>query len=249
MILNTYRRLLRGVWLLGILGVLNPVHQLQAQDLTILDDPTREAFQAVGRVNSAGYTHRRGCSGTLIAPDLVVTAAHCVGKLGAAQPRMHFVAGWYRGRFTAHRQSKSIQVHPLYDLTEGPKRFWYDVAVIHLEGPIPNGLVAPIPLAQPDQSVTGKADLYGYANVRPHALSGAANCPMLSQSDRRYIFGCEVLGGTSGGAVIMERDNAPALAAVIVARSGPEGRAVAVPVSDWLWRIWRDAKRRAEQRH
>lgn len=238
--------LLRSVSL--ALGLVLVSQSAYAEDLLPLDAGAREAYQAVGRVNTAGFSVSRGCSGTLIAPDLVVTAAHCVGELQGATPRYHYVAGWYRGRFAAHRRSNSVVAHPLYEIVQGTKRFSFDVAVVHLEDPIPEGLVAPIPLVPPQYEMGERAALFGYANGRPHALSGALACPTLFADTSRYLFGCEVRSGTSGGAVIVDFEGTPSLAAVIVARSGPDGNALAVPVSRWLWDIWRDAMKRAKAR-
>lgn len=153
----------------------------QAGELVLLDAADRNQYKAVGRLNTAGYAYSRGCSGTLIAPDLVVTAAHCVGTLRGADPRHHYVAGWYRGKFAAHRESASVDVHPLYELTEEKHRFVYDVAVVRLEDPVPRGLVAPIPLVSPSFAIGPSARLFGYNNRRPHALSGAGNCPTLAK--------------------------------------------------------------------
>jgi hypothetical protein len=49
-----------------------------------------------------------------------------------------------------------------------------------------------------------------------------------------FLYDCEVVSGTSGGAVIVETEDGPALAAVIVARHGRDGEALAVPISTWL---------------
>jgi hypothetical protein len=59
-----------------------------------------------------------------------------------------------------------------------------------------------------------------------------------------------VTSGNSGGAVLVETPEGWQLAAVIVARNGPEGTAVAVAINDWLRQLvseaWaRDAERAA----
>jgi hypothetical protein len=185
----------------------------------------------------------------LIAPDLVVTAAHCAEQDLRLGRGYHFVAGWYRGRFVAHRQSQDVRQHPIYALgPEGAHRR-YDVAVIRLEDPIPEGLLPPIPLVPRGTAPPRAALLLGYENRAAQMLSGADDCPRLTDGlPGLWVFRCDVNSGASGGAVIVETPTGPGLAAVIVARQGKAGSAVAVPVSDWLRGEWELARLRAAAR-
>lgn len=220
---------------------------LNAGPLPMLDAPERAEFEAVGRVNSAGFSMRRGCSGTLIAPDLVVTAAHCVTYDLDLTPRHHFIAGLFQGDFTAHRVSQDVTIHPLYAFKKGFARLAYDVALIRLPEPISRTDVVPIPLAPAGQAQSTLAFLLGYQNSRPHALSGQPDCRTQTFQTAGVLgYACEVVGGTSGGAVIVETGNGPALAAVIVARRGEAGHAVAAKVDTWVRDAWRAALARDE---
>lgn len=216
-----------------------------AGPLPMLDAESRQQWQAVGRVNGAGFRNTSGCSGTLVAPDLVLTAAHCVTSDGRLWSERHFLAGWFRGEFTAHRVSKDIQIHPLYALTTGAPKFAYDIAMIRLLEPIERALLPPVDLL-PRNAVSGSTGLLlGYQNTRPHALSGAAGCPRKPlRASKWVIYGCEVISGTSGGAVMIETQTGWKLGAVIVARQGAAGEALAVPVNDWI----RDAVKEAQKR-
>jgi len=71
-----------------------------------------KAWQAVGRINMEGAGF---CTGALIAPDLVLTAAHCMYFKRTGKPipanKIHFLAGWRKGWAAAHRKVEPFQPH------------------------------------------------------------------------------------------------------------------------------------------
>jgi protease YdgD len=83
-------RLLRFIVLLAIAaGTCLPAAALDLQRRRMLTAAEHVPWRAVGRVNIEVRSSARGmCTGTLIAEDLVLTAAHCVVSdlTGLAQP-------------------------------------------------------------------------------------------------------------------------------------------------------------------
>ncbi|WP_177174509.1 trypsin-like serine peptidase [Oceanicella actignis] len=178
------------------------------------------AWRAVGRLNLAG---RGFCTATLVAPDLIATAAHClrhpVSGRALAPERLHFLLGHDRGRHAAYRRGRAALSPP------GASGRAEDVAVVVLDAAVDEA--PPLALGPLSAATSPLALTVGYGVDRPEALSIQHGCRILARRGALMRIGCAAPPGSSGAPLIARGAAGPFLAGVIVAR-GPDGHALAV---------------------
>ncbi|CUH76689.1 trypsin-like serine peptidase [Tropicibacter naphthalenivorans] len=184
------------------------------------------ADPAVGRLNLSGYKHREMCSGTLIAPDKVLTAAHCVATVQDGYLKrlgdMTFVADWNGESHKGAAKLRAVQVHPKA-FTDGRFDLSHDIAVVELAQPL-----QPTPHPLGDKGLPGPLTLIGYQRSAPHRQAETGYCYGAPEGPL-WRIACRVEPGQSGGPVL---NDAGEIVAVISAVQ--EEQALVVPVDEWL---------------
>lgn len=213
----------------------------------IIADSQRATWAAIGKVNIHGYRSLGACTGTLIAPDRVLTAAHCVVNPDTLRPyplyRVQFVAGWHKGEHFGTSRAKAIRLHPDYDMTtEGnqfanPKNTGRDLAVIELQDALSD--VAPAGISA-EAWRGGSVALLGYRRDRPHVLSDYSGCTAQAPLGGILLLSCTVVEGTSGAPILRKSGTEWQVIGVVSARrEAPRGpRTLGAAISaDLLTRI------------
>ncbi|WP_425070738.1 trypsin-like serine peptidase [Sagittula sp. S175] len=197
--------------------------------LTLAPAAQADVQEAVGRLNLSGYRHREMCTASLVAPDLALTAAHCVTSPSDGYLKrlgdMVFVAGWNGETTTGTARIKSVDVHP-QAYHDGGFDLRHDIALITLAEPLSP---APVPLGS--GGLPGPLTLMGYQRSAPHHLTETPYC-YGDETFAIWRIRCRVEPGQSGGPVLSGEGKDRRIVAVISAVV--EEEALVVPVDDWL---------------
>jgi protease YdgD len=199
-------------------------------------DPERLPWRAVGKLQAVSTNLRSLCTGTLVGPSTVLTAAHCVynprTQTDFLPGSLHFLIGYSGSRYAGHAIGVKIETGPGYDAGRVEATMGSDWALISLDTKLgsPDRI---LPIMGESPQVGSYVMLGGYQQDHPLVLMADTECRIIERlvdaSGRRLLrHNCAGTGGVSGAPLLTEKGGKWYVAGIDVAAQTGVASGVAV---------------------
>lgn len=174
-------------------------------------DPNSGPWRAVGKLQANASNLHSACTGTLIAPATVLTAAHCL-----INPRtqafflpssIHFLIGYARGEYAGHAKGVAFVIAPGFDSANPAETYGSDWALLTLDQKL--GTPDRVLDLGAEPAVGTSVLIGGYGYDQPLLLMAGQACKIIGHTadakGRRLLqHNCAAVGGVSGAPLLAQ---------------------------------------------
>lgn len=211
-----------------------------AHDPRVRTDPNHGPWRAVGKLQANTGSLHTSCTGTLIGPAIVLTAAHCVfnprTRRNFLPESLHFLTGYSGGDYAGHAVGVRLMTGPGYDPLRPYQTLGSDWALLTIDTKLgsPDRVLA---LRDQPPRVGIQIMIGGYSQDHPLLLTIDPKCRITGQAaddNRRPLLvdNCAATRGVSGAPVLVAAGTGWTIGGIYVAASLGTHTGIVVPLAD-----------------
>ncbi len=169
-------------------------------------------WRAIGKLQATTGNLRVSCTGTLVGPATVLTAAHCVFNIRTQEyfppSSLHFLIGYDGGRFAGEARGTRLVVGAGYDPKRPAESFGSDWALVTIDRRLgtPDRVLT---IRETPPEIGMKAAVGGYSQDHPLVLMADSGCRVVGlavdPTGRRLLrHNCTGTEGSSGAPLLVQ---------------------------------------------